>query len=167
MQNINCYTYYQSPIGMIRIGGNRDYIFEAIFCDKKEPVPVGGKFELNNLLQNCVEQFIEYFQGERKKFEIPVYQKGTSFQQKVWNELLEIPYGKTISYLELAKKIGDQKATRAVAQANRANQIMILIPCHRVIGTDRNLTGYAGGLPRKKWLLKHEFQITNGIQILF
>ncbi|MDG3583261.1 methylated-DNA--[protein]-cysteine S-methyltransferase [Galbibacter pacificus] len=107
-------------------------------------------------LKNAVEQLLAYFEGTLKDFDFPLAPKGTEFQQKVWSALLEIPYGKTISYLELSKKLGDVKAIRAVAAANGKNPLWIVVPCHRVIGSDGSLTGYAGGLWRKKWLLEHE-----------
>lgn len=119
------------------------------------------------MLINCVEQLIQYFQGALRQFDIPLNQPGTPFQQEVWSELMRIPFGKTISYLELARRTGDTKATRAVANANGKNNIAIIIPCHRVIGSNRELTGYAGGLWRKKWLLEHEAKIAYGVQTLF
>jgi methylated-DNA-[protein]-cysteine S-methyltransferase len=116
---------------------------------------------------NCIEQLIQYFQGERRIFELPINQHGTAFQQEVWSELMTIPYGKTISYLELARKTGDLKATRAVANANGKNNVAIIVPCHRVIGSNRELVGYGGGLWRKKWLLEHEAKVAHGVQTLF
>jgi methylated-DNA-[protein]-cysteine S-methyltransferase len=110
---------------------------------------------------------IEFFGGGRRTFNIPVYQQGTEFQQKVWSEILTVPFGKTISYLELAKRLGDPKVIRASASAAGKNKIAIIIPCHRIIGSDKNLTGYAGGVWRKKWLLQHEFRRAQGIQTLF
>lgn len=107
-------------------------------------------------LKDAVKQLQEYFEGKRTTFNFPINPKGTDFQQKVWKALLEIPYGKTTSYLELSKKLGDVKAIRAVASANGKNPLWIVVPCHRVIGSDGSLTGYAGGLWRKKWLLEHE-----------
>ena len=107
-------------------------------------------------LWDCVVQLNEYFEGSRKSFNLKLNLKGTSFQKKVWNALENIPYGKTISYLDLSKQLGDVKAIRAVANANAKNPIWIVVPCHRVIGTDGSLTGYAGGLHRKQWLLEHE-----------
>lgn len=107
-------------------------------------------------LQEAVEQLEEYFSGKRKKFTLKVNPQGTIFQKKVWQALQEIPYGKTLSYLDLAKDLGDPLAIRAVASANGRNPLWIIIPCHRVIGSDGSLTGYAGGLWRKKWLLEHE-----------
>lgn len=115
----------------------------------------------------CIEQLIQYFQGERRVFELPINQSGSAFQKEVWNELAIIPFGKTISYLELAIRTGDPKATRAVASANGKNNVAIIIPCHRVIGSNRALVGYGGGLWRKKWLLEHEMKIAYGVQTLF
>lgn len=100
-------------------------------------------------------------------FELPLHQEGTNFQQQVWNELMAIPYGKTISYIELAIRTGDPKATRAVASANGRNNIAIIVPCHRVIGANRSLVGYGGGLWRKKWLLDLEMKVAHGVQTLF
>jgi methylated-DNA-[protein]-cysteine S-methyltransferase len=108
------------------------------------------------VLQEAVSQLKAYFDGQRTHFDFPMNPAGTEFQQKVWKGLCEIPFGKTMSYLELAKQLGDVKAIRAVASANGKNPLWIVVPCHRVIGTDGSLTGYAGGLWRKKWLLEHE-----------
>ena len=107
-------------------------------------------------LKEAVLQLQDYFDGKRTTFTFPLNPSGTDFQKKVWDELLHIPFGKTCSYLELSKKLGDVKAIRAVASANGKNPLWIVVPCHRVIGTDGSLTGYAGGLWRKKWLLEHE-----------
>ena len=119
------------------------------------------------MLIQCVEQLIQYFHGERRIFEFPISQPGTAFQQGVWIELMTIPYGKTISYLDLALKTGDRKATRAVANANGRNNVAIVVPCHRVIGSNKELIGYGGGLWRKKWLLEHEMKVAYGVQTLF
>lgn len=119
------------------------------------------------MLIHCAEQLIQYFNGQRRIFELPIHQEGTKFQQDVWNELTTIPFGKTISYLELARRTGDTKASRAVANANGKNKIAIIVPCHRVIGSNHELIGYAGGLWRKKWLLEHEAKIAYGVQTLF
>jgi len=107
-------------------------------------------------LEDCVMQLIEYFEGSRKHFNLKLNANGTEFQKKVWKQLEQIPYGKTMSYLELSKQLGDVKAIRAVANANGKNPLWIIVPCHRVIGSDGSLTGYAGGLYRKQWLLEHE-----------
>lgn len=119
------------------------------------------------LLKKCIVQLDEYFAGNRKNFDLPIYQEGTAFQKSVWNALTNIPYGQTISYLELAKRINNIKAIRAVGTTNGSNNNAIIVPCHRVIGSNGNLTGYGGGLWRKKWLLDHEAKHANGVQTLF
>jgi len=159
-------SYYQSPVGLLKITGTPDYISEIIFHDTTQK-PSGSNKNLPPLLINCLEQLIQYFNGERRKFELPLNQPGTAFQQEVWNCLLTIPYGKTISYFELARMTGDTKATRAVANANGKNNIVIVVPCHRVIGANRELVGYSGGLWRKKWLLEMEAKVAHGVQTLF
>lgn len=118
--------------------------------------PIKTTTEVPRCLQACVIQLQEYFEGKRKHFDLTVNPKGTSFQIKVWKSLLKISYGKTKSYLEQSKAFGDVKAIRAIATANGKNPIWIVIPCHRVVGSDGSLTGYAGGIWRKKWLLNHE-----------
>jgi methylated-DNA-[protein]-cysteine S-methyltransferase len=165
MQNIHS-TYYASPIGNLRISCNSTCITEVHFLNKDEPI-TATQPAAPPVLQQCLEELIEYFQGQRKKFEVPVYQDGTSFQQRVWNELLNIPFGKTISYLTLAKRLGDPKVIRAAASTNGKNHIAIIVPCHRVIGSNNDLVGYGGGLWRKKWLLDLETKITYGVQTLF
>lgn len=160
------YTYYQSPLGLLKIGGTDQYIAELSFVDNKENISYGEP-GVSDIIHECTEQLIEYFNGKRKAFDLPVHQEGTEFQHRVWNELLHIPFGKTISYLDQAKRIGDVKAIRAIASTNGKNKIAIIVPCHRVIGSDKSLTGYGGGVWRKKWLLQHEFRITHGIQTLF
>ncbi len=115
----------------------------------------------------CIEQLIQYFNGNRRIFELPVNQEGTVFQLETWNQLMTIPFGKTISYIQLAIKTGDPRATRAVASANGKNNVAIIVPCHRVIGANRELVGYGGGLWRKKWLLEHELKVAYGVQTLF
>ena len=109
----------------------------------------------------------EYFSGKKKNFDLPVKHDGTVFQQKVWSELMNITYGKTISYLQLAQRLKNVKAIRAAASANGRNMLSIIVPCHRVIGSDGSLTGYGGGLHRKKWLLDHENKYANGVSLLF
>lgn len=155
----------QSPVGPIAIHANDEGINAVSFLKKDEAVderPV-----THPLIQKCIEQLNEYFAGTRRSFDLPLQQNGSSFQQNVWQQLLKINYGKTISYLELSKRIGDVKAIRAVGTTNGKNQIAIIVPCHRVIGSDGSLTGYAGELWRKKWLLEHEGKIANGVQTLF
>jgi methylated-DNA-[protein]-cysteine S-methyltransferase len=160
------YTYYDSPIGLLKIGGTDLCITELSFIDNREQLQYGEP-GVSDIIHHCTEQLIEFFAGRRKNFDIPVYQDGTTFQQAVWNKLLEIPYGKTISYRDLAQRMGDPKVIRAAANTNGRNKIAIIVPCHRVIGTDKSLTGYSGGLWRKKWLLQHEFRVTHGVQELF
>jgi methylated-DNA-[protein]-cysteine S-methyltransferase len=165
MQNFY-YTYYQSPVGLLKIGGTDNYISELSFVDNKEQV-THGEPGISEIMHQCTEELIEFFNGKRRSFDIPVYQEGTAFQQRVWGELLNIPFGKTISYLDLAKYLGDIKMVRAAASTSGKNKIAIIIPCHRVIGSDKSLVGYGGGLWRKKWLLQHEFRVTHGVQTLF
>lgn len=159
-------TYYHSPVGILRISGTADLISEVTFCNEP-PEQTAGNGEMPVMVIQCIEQLIQYFNGQRRIFELPLHQAGTNFQQQTWNLLTAIPFGKTISYLQLAVSTGDPKATRAVANANGRNNIAIIVPCHRVIGSNRELTGYAGGLWRKKWLLDHEMKIMYGVQTLF
>jgi methylated-DNA-[protein]-cysteine S-methyltransferase len=145
-------SYYKSPIGFIKIITTEKGISSLVFVDDAEGEELRAGFdESSNLLE-----IDEYFKGKRKTFDLPLDLKGTDFQKKVWSELLKTPFGKTISYKELSIRLGDLKAIRAVAAANGANRVSIIVPCHRVIGSDGSLTGYAGGLWRKRWLLEHE-----------
>lgn len=142
----------KSPLGYTKISGDVDGISSVTILNSEEKttdiIPVE--------LEECVIQLNEYFEGSRTKFNLNLNPEGTDFQKKVWKQLEQIPYGKTISYLELSKQLGDVKAIRAVANANGKNPLWIIVPCHRVIGSDGGLTGYAGGLHRKQWLLGHE-----------
>jgi len=160
------YTYYESPIGLLRIGGTDQYIAELTYVDNQDQI-TRGEPGISDVIHQCTEQLIEFFQGRRREFNIPVHQEGTEFQKRVWGELMEIPYGRTISYMDLAKRLGDPKVIRAAASTNGRNNISIIVPCHRVIGSDKTLVGYGGGLWRKKWLLQHEFHIAHGVQTLF
>ncbi|WP_396165857.1 methylated-DNA--[protein]-cysteine S-methyltransferase [Flavobacterium sp.] len=144
-------AFLKSPLGIAKIVGDANGISEISVSDEGE-VSVSIPKEL----KQAVIQMQEYFEGKRTHFNLKLNPKGTEFQQRVWQELLNIPFGKTLSYLELSKKLGDVRAIRAVAAANGKNPLWIVVPCHRVIGTDGSLTGYAGGLGRKKWLLEHE-----------
>lgn len=142
----------KTPLGFTEVKGDVNGISKIHVLDENvELSPI-----IPNDLIEAVTQLQEYFIGKRTEFTFKLNPKGTEFQKKVWQELLQIPYGKTCSYLELSKKLGDVKAIRAVASANGKNPLWIVVPCHRVIGTDGSLTGYAGGLWRKKWLLEHE-----------
>ena len=144
-------AFIQSPLGITKIVGNENGISIISILSEGE---ISKKIPKN--LKECVSQLREYFDAQRNEFTFKLNPYGTDFQQKVWQELLNIPFGKTMSYLDLSKKLGDVKAIRAVASANGRNPLWIVVPCHRVIGTDGSLTGYAGGLWRKKWLLEHE-----------
>ncbi|MBC7523195.1 MAG: methylated-DNA--[protein]-cysteine S-methyltransferase [Flavobacterium sp.] len=144
-------SFINSPLGIIKIVGDANGISIVSILQEGEL-----STKIPKELKEAVTQLQEYFEGKRIEFSFQLNPKGTEFQQKVWQELFNIPFEKTMSYLDLAKKLGDVKAIRAVASANGKNPLLIVIPCHRVIGTDGSLTGYAGGLWRKKWLLEHE-----------
>ena len=158
---------YTSPIGRIKIISDKDCIHELIFLEDTDSNVIEIEKESPQIIHQCIDELIDYFNGSRTQFTVPIHQSGTDFQQKVWKELYEVPYAKTLSYAELAKKLGDTKVIRAAASANGKNKIAIIVPCHRIIGSDKNLTGYAWGLARKKWLLQHEFRIGLGVQTLF
>lgn len=158
---------YPSPLGDIMIKVSKKGISGLIFADEQpsarpivrevydEKIEVDGP-ELSVLAAQWLPQLDQYFRRERSIFELPLDLHGTEFQLSVWNELLNIPFGRTITYKELTLRLGDIKAIRAVAAANGANPVSIIVPCHRVIGSDGSLTGYAGGLWRKQWLLEFE-----------
>ncbi len=142
----------RTPLGIAELKADEKGVVAITLLDTEETITE----IIPETLQEAVNQLQEYFKGERKTFDFVMNPQGTEFQKKVWKGLLEIPYSKTLSYLEFSKILGDVKAIRAVASANGRNPIAIAIPCHRVIGSDGSLTGYAGGLHRKKWLLDHE-----------
>ncbi|HEU0135941.1 MAG TPA: methylated-DNA--[protein]-cysteine S-methyltransferase [Flavobacterium sp.] len=144
-------AYLQTPLGIAAISGDENGISSISIVDVAE-----FPSEKPDVLASAMMQLQEYFENKRDNFTFAINPKGTAFQQKVWQELINIPFGETTSYLSLSKKLGDVKAIRAVASANGKNPLWIVVPCHRVIGTDGSLTGYAGGLWRKKWLLEHE-----------
>ena len=170
---MNDFTYYyDSPIGMIEIHAGDKYIDSILFVNSgRGPViekPVRSNLKnASPIIQQCVKELEEYFKGKRKDFDFKFSQTGTEFQEKIWKELTHIPYGRTISYLELSKRIGNVKAIRAVGTTNGKNQLCIVVPCHRVIGSNGSLVGYGGELWRKKWLLEHEAKFGNGVQELF
>ena len=143
--------FLKCPLGIIKVVADEKGITEISISDLGEV-----SVSIPKQLEEVVTQLQDYFEGKRNIFNLKLNPKGTDFQKKVWKELLNIPFGKTISYLELSKKFGDVKAIRAVAAANGKNPLWIVVPCHRVIGTDGSLTGYAGGIWRKKGLLEHE-----------
>lgn len=146
--------FYNSPLGLIMIAADAKGITEINFIDRKQKTTLIKTS--NKFLNDCVAQLDEYFQGKRKYFDLKLNPRGTDFQKKIWRELLKIPFGKTLSYGEIARRIKNSNAVRAAGQAIGKNPIAIVIPCHRVIGSDGSLTGYASGLHRKEWLLKHE-----------
>ena len=145
------FAYYESPIGLIEVGGTEDAVTSLFFVDERKADVVS-----NATCAEAVRQLSEYFEGKREDFDLPLELTGTEFQRQVWTELTAIPFGQTVSYGDLARAIGRPSAVRAVGTANGDNPISIIVPCHRVIGSDGGLTGYGGGLDRKEWLLKHE-----------
>jgi methylated-DNA-[protein]-cysteine S-methyltransferase len=155
-----CSTYYHSPIGLLKLSASDTYVTSILYWDQEQPDATTND---NGPLALCMHQLDEYFNGKRQQFDFPMQQTGTEFQQKVWHLLALIPFGKTISYTDLSRQYGDLKAIRAVASANGKNNLSIVVPCHRVIGSNASLTGYAGGLWRKQWLLDHERKHTSGV----
>lgn len=143
--------YYESPAGLMRISSIDEAVTEISFVSERtEPE------NKTAIIEKCILELDEYFYRGRKFFSIELNLRGTVFQKKVWDELLTIPFGTTVSYEELAIRLGDIKAIRAVGLANGMNPVAVIVPCHRVIGKNGDLTGYAGGLERKEWLLYHE-----------
>ena len=165
MNQINI-KYYKSPVGEIILGSYEGKLCLADWRSRKMRSTIDSRIQKalsaeyleksSEVIEETIVQLEEYFSHQRKVFDIPLLMLGTDFQKSVWKGLVQIPYGKTLSYLELSKNIGNEKAVRAVANANGANAISILIPCHRIIGHDGSLTGYAGGLSVKKKLLDLE-----------
>lgn len=147
-------TLFNSPLGLVRVAGDENGVthISCVAVSADEPVDVA----LAEPVSQAVKQLTEYFAGERQTFDFLMNPAGTSFQQTVWRALLDVPFGTTLSYLGLTRRLGDEKAIRAVAAANGKNPLWIVMPCHRIIGSDGSLTGYAGGLWRKQWLLDHE-----------
>jgi methylated-DNA-[protein]-cysteine S-methyltransferase len=165
-------AYYQSPIGVIEIKTSPDNIIAISFINSAkgsvvDETSVHFNVSSSTIINHCINELDEYFAGKRKFFSFNTMQDGTEFQQGVWKELMNIPFGKTISYLELSKRLKNVKAIRAVGAANGNNNIAIVVPCHRVIGSNGDLIGYAGDLWRKQWLLEHEAKLENGVQMLF
>ena len=149
---MNKYTeYIKVSAGIIKIICSEEYVLSVSFSDIIKENDKGSE-----VLDKALKQMNEYFSGERKKFDLPLYFEGTEFQKSVWNELRKIPYGTTVSYKDIAEGINNEKAVRAVGNANNKNKIMIIVPCHRVIGKNGKLVGFAGGLDKKEFLLEHE-----------
>jgi methylated-DNA-[protein]-cysteine S-methyltransferase len=151
------YTTLDSPVGALFITSNGEAITE-LFMDKHKggPKPIGDWRRDDALFREVADQLRAYFAGELTEFDLRLATGGAPFQKRVWAELQKIPYGSTISYGELARQVGNPKASRAVGAANGSNPISIIIPCHRVIGSNGKLTGYGGGIERKKFLLEFE-----------
>ena len=154
-------AHIKTPLGTARITGDENGVAEISILSEADPRAMLEQAKqisqkIPSVLREYINQLNEYFEGKRTTFDFKINPKGTDFQQKVWFELRNIPFGKTVSYMDITKKLGDVKAIRAVASANGKNPLWIVVPCHRVIGTDGSLTGYAGGLWCKNWLLEHE-----------
>jgi methylated-DNA-[protein]-cysteine S-methyltransferase len=150
-------TTYESPIGFIEIEGSEAGVSALTFVDGRSAQPKRrGKSPLPAPLAECLTQLDEYFRGDRKSFSVKLDVHGTHFQKRVWKKLCSVKFGKTTTYKALATAVGNPAATRAVGGANHRNPVSIIIPCHRVLGSDGRLTGYGGGVWRKDWLLRHE-----------
>lgn len=158
-------VYYHSPIGCILLEAEDEQLTVVSFRDDIAITETGTT--TSAALQTTIKQLDEYFAGTRKQFDLPLSPQGTAFQQKVWDQLIKIPYAETVTYLHMAKRLGNVKSIRAAASANGKNPIGIIIPCHRVVGADGKLTGYAGGLHRKQWLLEHEAKMAGKQSSLF
>ncbi|MEI7584791.1 methylated-DNA--[protein]-cysteine S-methyltransferase [Runella sp.] len=146
-------AYLQTPLGTAYIEGDADGL--QIVSITNDTIP-SDFVSIPEDLAIGVQQLADYFSGKRTVFDLKLNPKGTDFQKRVWEELLNVPFGRTMSYLELSRRLGDEKAIRAVAASNGKNPIWLIVPCHRIIGSDGSLTGYAGGLWRKKWLIEFE-----------
>ncbi|TAD96122.1 MAG: methylated-DNA--[protein]-cysteine S-methyltransferase [Bacteroidetes bacterium] len=146
-------NFYESPIGFLEIKGNESHILSIFFVEKEA---LNTSLPSNEIVEKAVTQLAEYFNHQRKTFDFAIDPQGTDFQKKVWQELAKIPFGKTTTYLQMSKNLQNVKAIRAVGTSNGKNPLTIVLPCHRVVGSDGSLTGYAGGLWRKKWLLDFE-----------
>jgi len=153
-------AHYCSPIGIVRIEETEEYISSISVLNEEVEISE-PKTEVTKL---AIEQLHGYFAGKRSMFDFPCHQNGTPFQQQVWQELSKVGFGKTKSYLQLSERFGNPLAIRAIASANGKNKLWIVVPCHRIIGKNGELTGYAGGLWRKKWLLQHEAVIAGKAQ---
>ena len=157
MTGVVDYVWEESPVGPLLLAADDEGLRYVLFGSGRAEVrPEPGWREDGTRLADVVRQLRAYFTGDLRRFDLPLAPQGTPFQQRVWRELLEIPYGETMSYGELARKIGSPSASRAVGLANGSNPISIVIPCHRVIGSSGKLTGYGGGLEKKEWLLALE-----------
>lgn len=155
--------YLDSPIGRLRISTDDKSVISVSFSESEDI----ASLKIPEVMNQSLLQLEEYFVGKRHTFDLPLAPAGSEFQQKVWKLVVEVPFGKTASYLDIARASGSEKNTRAVGLANGRNPIPIIIPCHRVIGSNGKLTGYAGGLERKRWLLRHELENSSRVDSLF
>lgn len=164
---MNTFCYVGSPIGRLLLTSDGEALTGLYTEPSQKAQSTEGWVEDAGLkpLVATVRQLREYFAGSRREFDLPLRLQGTEFQRRVWSELQEIPCGVTWSYGQLAKRIGNPNAPRAVGLANGSNPISIVVPCHRVIGADGSLTGYGGGLERKRWLLEHEGVLSRGFDL--
>lgn len=163
MEQKNYSIYINTPIGWLQLQSNKEALLAISFVESE-----GNSSKLQPpILQEVSNQLLQYFRGKRKEFDLPIAPEGTEFQHKVWGFVKKVKFGETASYLNIAIKTGSEKNTRAVGLANGKNPIPIIIPCHRIIGTNGKLTGYAGGLNHKRWLLHHELRNTKNTGLLF
>ncbi len=153
----------ETPVGFLEITTDNHFVLSVSFVDKHQQY---SDFQ-PDILRETVKQIREYFEGIRKEFNLNLKPSGTDFQKIVWEHVKNVSFGKTVSYLEIAKLTGSEKKSRAVGLANGKNPIPIIIPCHRIIGANGKLTGYAGGLDKKRWLLKHELVFSHNPKLLF
>jgi methylated-DNA-[protein]-cysteine S-methyltransferase len=156
------YRYLSSPIGLLLLtsdGRALTGLYMTSHAGAAAPAPEQGWTQDNAAFRSVVSQLDDYFDGESVTFNLPLRMAGTPFQRRVWEELCKIPYGRAISYAELARRVGNPRASRAVGGANGKNPIAVIVPCHRVIAADGGLGGYGGGLDRKRWLLEHEAEV--------
>lgn len=150
------YKYIPSPIGELELCANEAGLISVLFTNTIKRALTKQPESAHSLLTETEKQLNAYFKKELKQFDLPLSLEGTDFQKRVWKQLMQTPFGKTINYLELAKQLGDEKCIRAAASANGKNPVSIIVPCHRIIGSDGSLVGYSGNLERKQWLLEHE-----------
>jgi methylated-DNA-[protein]-cysteine S-methyltransferase len=164
---MNTFCHVDSPIGRLLLTSNGTALTGLYTNPSRKAQSTDGWREDAGIppLAETAQQLTEYFAGTRREFALPMRLQGTAFQERVWRELTEIPYGTTWSYGQLARRLGNPNASRAVGLANGQNPISILVPCHRVIGADGSLTGYGGGLERKHWLLTHEGALSRGFEL--
>lgn len=161
------YTYVPSPVGPLLLAASADGLHLIEFHTPRHPMPRGEDWceGEHDTLNRAARQLDEYFAGTRRDFDLPLAPRGTSFQQQVWRRLADIPYGETISYSQLAQRVGRPTAVRAVGAANGRNPLPLVLPCHRVIGSDGSLTGFGGGLPTKEFLLKMEGALPRAVDL--